>query len=453
VDETVVYFMDARALHMNQSLAAKVGALFDAAKFQNLFEEGDYVAIKLHMGEFNNTAYIRPIFVRVLADKIKQYGGIPFVTDTCTLPYTPWAGRTNPIDYLKTAARNGFTAESCGCPVVIGDGFGQDDIRVDLPEGVYLKEQYIASAFGVASACIVLSHFKGHPLGTFGGAIKNIGVGCASQRGKLNLHLARHPIYGLHNFSYNPAFCPGEKCPNSERCKSICPADAIHITKDGIEWDREACIGCTAHIFATMECGVFTSIEIIDGLEASAIGISDSAKAFMNLMGKEHVGFINMIVDVTPWCDCIPWSDVQFVPNIGVFASVGDPVAIDVACLYKVTESAGLPESAAESKDVMAEGVPKMAACGSMLGVSENIQIMGGVKNGLGIQEYRLRNVAAPSLKKMEAGKLLPEGGFSGLRLRRFWSVKNPLPDPKAEDGGFKREAKRIDMTEFLERK
>ncbi len=449
---TLVYFMDARALHMNQSGAAKVAALFDAAKFQNLFNEGEYVAIKLHMGEWNNTAYIRPVYVRILVEKIKQYGGIPFVTDTCTLPYTPWCGRSNPIEYMKTAARNGFTAESCGAPIVIADGFGQDDVRVDLPEGSFLKEQYIASGYAMASAIIVLSHFKGHPLGTFGGAIKNIGVGCASQRGKMNLHGARHPVYGLHTFSFNPAFCPGLKCANAQRCMAICPANAIKITESGINWDRGKCIGCTAHIFATMECGVFTSLEIIEGLENAAIGISDSAKALMNLVGKDHIGFINLALDITPWCDCIPWSDTPIIPDIGYFACVGDPVAIDVACLDKTTESAGIPESAAESKDVMDAGVPKMAACGSMLGVSENIQIMAGVKNGLGTTDYKLKPVAAQNIKKMEEGRLLPDGNLAGVHLKRFYKIKNPLPNPDAEDGGFKRNPKRLDMTNYLER-
>ncbi len=450
--EKTVYFMDARAQHMNHSLAAKVAALFDAAKFQNLFNEGEYVAIKLHMGEYNNTGYLRPVYVRVIAEKIKQYKGIPFVTDTCTLPYTPWAGRTNPIDHLKTAARNGFTAESCGCPIVIADGFGQDDIRVDLPEGIFLKEQYIASGFAMASAVIVLSHFKGHPLGTFGGAIKNIGVGCASQRGKLNLHGGRHPKYGLHTYSYNPILCLGLKCPNAERCMSICPMDAIKIDENGVHWEKEKCIGCTAHLFGTMGCGVFLSLEILDGLETAAIGISDSAKAFMNLVGKENVGFINMAIDVSPWCDCIPWTDVPIVPNIGIFASVGDPVAIDVACLDAITESEGTPNSVAESKDVINAGIPKMAACGSLVGVSENIQIMSAVKNGLGIKEYRLRNVIPQEVPKMEEGGLLPDSGIAGRVLRRLYALKNPLPNPNAEDGGFKRNPNRIDMTEYVER-
>ena len=197
---------------------------------------------------------------------------------------------------------------------------------------------------------------------------------------------------------------------------------------------------------------VFTSLEILDGLETVAIGISDSAKAFMKLVGPEHVGFINMGIDITPWCDCIPWADVPFVPNIGLYAIVGDPVAIDVACLDAITESVGIPNSVAESKDVIESGIPKMAACGSLVGVSENIQIMSAVKNGLGSKEYNLRNVALQNIAKMKEGGLLPEGGFAGLSLRRLYKVKHPLPDKKAKDGGFKRNPNRIDMTEYVER-
>ena len=273
-----VYFADARSLHNNESLVAKMIALYDKANFDQLFEPGDYVAIKLHMGEFNNTGYIRPVYVRAMVDRIKLAGGIPFVTDTCTLPYHPWAARTNPIDHLKTIARNGFTMASVGAPIVIADGFGSDDIRVDLPEGLLLKEQYIGAGFGEADAVIVLSHFKGHPMGTFGGAIKNIGVGCASQRGKLNLHLGRHPIYGLHLFAFNPSFCKGKSCSNAERCEAICPAGALIVTEEAIEFNRELCIGCTSHTFATLDCGVFTSVEQLEYLEATSVAIADSAK-------------------------------------------------------------------------------------------------------------------------------------------------------------------------------
>jgi uncharacterized Fe-S center protein len=446
-----VFYTDARALHNNQSMVAKTIALFDKAKFDQLFQPGDYVAVKLHMGEFNNTQYIRPVYVRAVVDRIKAAGGIPFVTDTCTLPYHPWAARTNPIDHLKTVARNGFTMDSVGAPIVIADGFGTDDILVDLPEGLILKEQYVATGFAQADAVIVLSHFKGHPMGTFGGAIKNIGVGGASQRGKLNLHLGRHPKYGLHLFAFNPSFCAGKKCENAARCEAICPVNALKVTDTGIEWDKEKCIGCTAHTFATLECGVFTSIEQLEYLEATSVAIADSAKAFVKLVGKEHIGYINFAMDITPWCDCISWSDAPILPNLGIFAS-SDPVAIDRSCIDQATASPGMLNSVAESKDVLDAGLPKMSACGSFLGVSENIQINTGVENGLGELTYKLSNVVSMSGKHMPGYNLLIDSGYAGVHMAKLYKKKSPLPEPSAADGGFKR-LKEIDMSKLRTRR
>ena len=103
-----VYFMDDRSQSNQTSLVAKMLTLFDAAGFGDMIKPNDVVAIKLHMGEFNNTAYIRPVYVRALVDKIKSLGGDPMVVDTTTLPYFTYASRVTALDHLKTVARNGF---------------------------------------------------------------------------------------------------------------------------------------------------------------------------------------------------------------------------------------------------------------------------------------------------------------------------------------------------------
>ncbi|MHA1652348.1 MAG: DUF362 domain-containing protein, partial [Candidatus Helarchaeota archaeon] len=302
-----------------------------------------------------------------------------------------------------------------------------------------------------ADAVIVLSHFKGHPMGTFGGAIKNIGVGCASQRGKLNLHMGRHPKYGLHRMVYNPSFCIGEKCENAERCEAICPVEALKVTKDSIEWDREKCIGCTAHTFATLECGVFTSIEQLEYLEATSVAIADSAKALVKLVGKDHIGFINLALDVTPWCDCISWSDTPIVPNIGLLAST-DPVALDRCCIDMVIESPGMIGSVAESKDVLDPGLPKLSACGSFLGVSENIQVNTGAENGLGELDYKVKNVVSLKSKLMPEYGLFIDSGYAGRHMAKLFKKKAILPDPTSPTGGFKR-VESLDMAKLRPRR
>ena len=169
-----VFFMDDRSTNIQTGLVPKMLTVFKAAGLNTIIEKGDLVAVKLHMGEWNTTSYIRPVYARAICDKIKELGGRPFITDTTTLPYYPYASRTTAYDHLITAERNGFSSATMKCPIIIADGFfGNDDIRIDLPEGNYLKEQYIGAAIGNADAMIVLTHFKGHPLGVFGGSIKS----------------------------------------------------------------------------------------------------------------------------------------------------------------------------------------------------------------------------------------------------------------------------------------
>lgn len=424
-----VYFMDDRSQSIETSLVAKMLTLFDAADFGKMIKPGDVVAIKLHMGEFNNTAYLRPVYVRALVEKIKSLGGDPMVVDTTTLPYWPHASRATALDYLNTVARNGFTHASLGCPIVIADGYiGTDDMIIDLPEGFILKEQYIGTGIALADSMIALSHFKGHPMGTYGGAIKNIGVGCASKRGKLNLHLGGHPRYGLKTRHWMPERCEKEECPDYEVCLDLCPAGAIEHTKKSVEFHRDRCIGCMACLGVVTMCGVAFLPD--DFFDMTAAAITDSALAAVKAVGEGKVGYINMALDIAPWCDCVNFSDRPIIPNLGLFAS-WDPVALDSACIQKSKDAAGMPDSLAMAKGVMEPGLPKFSACGSFLGVSEEIQPNVGEKIGMGTREYELIEVPAAE----DATPFLCTQIPAGAKLGKVFAKKGDVYPP----GGFKR--------------
>ena len=433
-----VYFMNDRAASIQTSMVAKMLTLFDKAEFGNMIAPYDVVAIKLHMGEYNNTAYIRPVYVRALVDKVKSLGGNPMVVDTTTLPYSPFASRSTALDYLNTVARNGFTHAALGCPIVIADGYiGTDDVRIDLPEGFILKEQYIGTGIALADSMIALSHFKGHPMGTYGGALKNIGVGCASKRGKLNLHLGGHPRYGVCNRAWMPQRCEKENCPYYPVCLYICPSGAIVHTEKSVEFRRENCIGCMSCFGLAAVCGVGGMAD--EWFDATAAAIADSALAAVKAVGKGKVAFINLALDIVPWCDCVNFSDRPIVPNLGVFAS-WDPVALDSACLQKVKESAGMPDSAATAKGVMAPGLNKFSACGSFMGVSEEIQPNVGQKIGLGTRQFELEEVPPAEDPSPYLFTMLPTGATMGKLLAKKGDVY-----PK---GGFKR-ADEVDLEDM----
>ncbi len=433
-----VYFMNDRAQSIQTSLVAKMLTLFDAAGFDKMIKTGDVVAIKLHMGEFNNTAYIRPVYVRALVEKIKSLGGDPMVVDTTTLNYFSYVSRATALDYLKTAARNGFTQSSVGCPIVIADGYiGTDDVRIDLPEGFVLKEQYVASGVALADSMIALSHYKGHPMGTYGGALKNVGVGCASKRGKLNLHLGGHPKYGICMRPWLPSRCTGKDCSSYGVCVDICPQSAIIHTDNGVEFIRERCIGCLGCFGIVTMCGVGGLPD--EFFDVTAAAIADSALAAVKAVGSGKVGYINLALDVTPWCDCVSFSDRPFIPDLGLFAS-WDPVAVDSACIQKTKETSGMPGSAAMERGVMDPGMPKLTACGSYMGISEEIQPNVAQKIGLGTREFELVEVPPAA----DDTPFRCDTQVAGAKLAKAFAKKEDLYPP----GGFQR-ADEVDLEDM----
>ncbi|MHA1279379.1 MAG: DUF362 domain-containing protein [Candidatus Helarchaeota archaeon] len=429
-----VYFMHARAMNFETSLAAKGVWLFEQGGLKDCIDKGDSVAVKLHMGEYFNTGYLRPVLVRAIVDQIKKLGGKPFVTDTTTLPYHEYVNRITAKDYLYTAAMNGFAPQTMGCPIIIADGaVGTDDTRIELPEGFVLLEQYIAREIADADAMIVLTHFKGHPIATIGGSIKNIGVGCASKRGKYNLHLGGHPTYGLQNSIFRPNLCKGLKCKKAVYCANACPEGAITLTEDGIEWDRSLCVGCTCHMLKTLSCGVFT---IPDGyFEVTSAAIADSALACMKTKDEGKVGFINFAIDITPWCDCVPWSDIPMLPNLGVCASL-DPVAIDAMCVDMATEVAAIPNSQADEYGVGNAGDEKFQTGSSLMGISTEIQLKIGERIGLGTRTYE-KIVIEPGEPEHFKFRDMPLGTY----MAKLYKTGHPYPKE-----GFKRR-KEVDLS------
>ncbi len=179
-----VYFTDFRA-NYKTNLFVKIEKLLDSAGIAETINQKDLVAVKLHFGELGNTAFIRPVFIRKIVEHIKKNGGDPFLTDANTL----YAGtRSDSPSHLQTAIQNGFAYSVVGAPVIIADGLrGRNEIPVEINQKRF-KKVYIAADIVQADSIIAVAHFKGHELSGFGGALKNIGMGCASRRGKLAQH-------------------------------------------------------------------------------------------------------------------------------------------------------------------------------------------------------------------------------------------------------------------------
>jgi uncharacterized protein len=387
MSKATVWTMDARARRFLESTAIKGRELMEYSGWLDKLSPGDLVAVKTHMGEAYNVGYLRPVIVRTLVEALKDRGCRPFVTDTTTMPYHPWISRTLAIDHLETANQNGFNHASMGCPIIMADGWlGTDDVVVDLEgRGNYLEKQFVARAIADADALISVAHFKGHPAGGYGGALKNIGVGGASKRGKMNLHGALagdKPVLDVEA-------CLGRECEWWETCEACCPEDGVHVTEEGLRVDQDECVYCFSCANLCINMAGVGAIKRFDMLPALGRRIADSALAVMKTKEEGKAFFLNYAVDITPICDCYGWTDTPIVNGLGVFASY-DPVAVDKACIDMMNQAPGLTNSEAEDCGAMGSGDKKLNI---IKGQDVEPQVYGGVTNGVGTDQYELLNV------------------------------------------------------------
>jgi uncharacterized protein len=320
-----VYFASLRALSENESTIAKVQRLFDHAGFTGLIAPHDKTAIKLHFGETGNDGFISPVYVRQVVEKVKSCGGLPFLTDTNTLYM---GSRSNAVEHIGTAILHGFDYAVAGAPIIIADGLNGKNVRRVEIKKRHFTEVSIAGDIASADSLIVMSHFKGHIVSGFGGAIKNLAMGCATPQGKREQHNAR-------------PFTIPEKCTGCAACMKVCPNKAIRVKKKLSAIDPERCIGCfeCMHVCPEHAIDIDWETEIPQFMERMV------EHAYGAVQGKANkMGFMNFLIRITPDCDCFPFSDAPIVPDIGILASK-DPVAIDAASFDLVNQQLGYTDS------------------------------------------------------------------------------------------------------------
>lgn len=319
-----VFYIDMRAT-MKENFMDKIGRLMETAGLCEIIATRDLTAVKIHFGELGNSAFIRPVYLRKVVQTIKQAGGLPFLTDANTL----YAGtRSDAPRHLTTAIQNGFDYAVVEAPLVIADGLrGKNETAVPINQRRFASV-YIGTDIVEADALVSVAHFKGHELSGFGGTIKNVGMGCASRKGKLAQHSSLSP--GV-----------GEQCIGCGECLDHCSQNAIAMVDEKARIDSEVCIGCGECI-------------LICPNEAIGVQWNQSIPVFLENMVEYTMGvltnkvqkafFINFITDVSPACDCHPTNDAPIVKNIGVVASI-DPVAIDQASVDLVNAEPALAGS------------------------------------------------------------------------------------------------------------
>ena len=324
-----VYFADMRAGH-KENLFDKISKLLKTGGLQQSVSDGDLTAVKIHFGEKGNSAFIRPIFARRVVEEIKKLGAKPFLTDSSTL----YPGeRKEAISALTCAIENGFGYACVGAPLIISDGLrGVTETEVSI-DGDLLKKVYIGTEIVEADSLVAMTHFKCHELTGFGGAIKNLGMGCASRKGKLVQHSTVAPVVSE------------KQCTGCGICSNSCAHDAIVITDGSASIDSQKCAGCSRCITVCPVKAI--NIQWNEAAELVMKKMAEYAKGA--LTGKDGKAiYINFITQVSPACDCYGHSDAPIVNDIGICVST-DPVAIDQACADLVNGARGNDGSALKS--------------------------------------------------------------------------------------------------------
>lgn len=305
-----VYFTNFKT-NYNENLIQKLHRLMKTAGFENIDFNEKYAAIKIHFGELGNLAFLRPNYAKVVADYVKELGGKAYLTDCNTL-YV--GSRKNALDHLDTAYLNGFSPLQTGCHVIIGDGLKGTDEAIVPINGEYVKEAKIGQAVMDADIFISLSHFKGHEMAGFGGAIKNIGMGCGSRAGKMEQHCEGKP-------SVDASSCVG-----CGACYRICAHEAPVITDKKAVIDHDKCVGCGRCLAVCPKDAI--AADYADSVAKLNYKMAEYAYAVCKDRPCFH---ISLICDVSPNCDCHAENDIPIIPNVGMLASF-DPVALDQAC-------------------------------------------------------------------------------------------------------------------------
>jgi uncharacterized Fe-S center protein len=293
----------------------KKARVFDHVKAKN------FLAVKMHFGEDGNHGYVKPEYVKPFVEIAREKTAFPFLTDASTI----YIGkRSDAYHHAMLAHKHGFTIENCGCPVLIADGLrgnASTDVKINLK---HIKTASVARDIYYADSFIFLNHFKGHEITGFGGALKNMGMGCGSKQGK----------YEMHNNS-----APTVKksaCIACKLCLQHCNAGALTLgANKKIVLNKTKCVGCG-------QCIVTCPKHVFDiGWNESIGNVQEKIVeyAYAVVKDKPHAS-VNFLNHISKYCDCFSVKNPPLMDDIGIVASA-DPVACDKASYDLVNEAYG----------------------------------------------------------------------------------------------------------------
>ena len=307
---SIVYYASPRQtrLEANETLPIKLDLIVDKLAIRDRVK-GEHVAIKMHLGGNVGYSTLHPVFVRRVVKAVKDGGGKPFIVDL------NWSA--------GDAAERGYTAETLGCSIFPTGGLDEHYYYRHTHPFKNITDWLLGGGIQDASFLIDLSHLKGHPSCGYGGAFKNLALGCMMQPTRSAMHDACH---------FDPYWFP-ELCPDPQVRQAIiasCPHGAVVQDKqnpDGLHLHIENCNQCGRCVqVAPPGSWKIDPVNFHAFQEACAISVSLSLSTFAP--GKTT--FISIGTHMTPVCDCFGFTGLPILPDVGIFGS-DDIVAIEQA--------------------------------------------------------------------------------------------------------------------------
>ncbi len=274
------------------------------------------VAVKMHMGEPGNRYYIAAPFARRVVACLKSLGCNPFIFDSPVIYASP---RNNVQGYLASAAEHGYTEENIGAPIIISN-------RSVPVRGTRMTYDVCADPIE-ADGVLLLTHVKGHVACGMGGAIKNVGMGCASRNTKGAIHNGGEPVLS-------------DGCTQCGECVANCPTGNIRLESNGPSFGVTWCPGCSNCALVCPAHCITPRVGTFDELLAESAALAH--ERFKKLFA------VNVLKNIARHCDCMPDAAPLIAPDIG-FICAEDMLTADGASLETIARVTGRADLFAET--------------------------------------------------------------------------------------------------------
>jgi uncharacterized Fe-S center protein len=366
-----VYYGSPRQARLDakETLPIKLDLILEKLRIRERVKD-QTVAIKMHTGSNVGYSTVHPVFVRRVVTAVKEGGGRPFI---CDISFD-----------VKAAEERGYSADTLGCPIYPAAGPDEKYFYPHERPFKNIKTWKLAGMVQDASFLINFSHAKGHPSCGYGGAFKNLALGC----------MIGETRAAMHDTMQFDRYWFADACPDPALRKRImesCPHEALVQDKKEekeIHLHPEQCNAC-GRCLAVAPAGSLRidAVNFHAFQEACAISTSISLSTF----GKDKQAHIVLATQMTPVCDCFGFTSMPILPDAGILGS-DDIVAADQAALDVIGRGKLIEENVPTCMEVHArQGHPLRWLHGPLK--DPYLVVQYGEKLGLGTREYELVDV------------------------------------------------------------